>query len=209
MCKIGLYVAVACSMCLSGTAVLGANTPDSPQTVLVTGTAAGIDSVAEQAARRDAERKAVSQVCGEIIGSVTAVRNAELINDKILALSAGYIVESEVLRTTAKPEEYVTECQIRAVVARVKLADAIAGLFPKPRVMVAARLFRSGPGSPAEVGGGPESVVEELLRAAKYDVFDLSQLAANDAAEVKTSVLDGSDSAIRAMCALLKNKHGV
>lgn len=90
-----VFVSLLCPM---GLGVSAARAQGSGKSLTVTGKAAGTDLKAQDEAKRDAKRNAVSQACGEYINAQTGVQDFEVKRDRILSTAAGYITDFKVQR---------------------------------------------------------------------------------------------------------------
>jgi len=95
---------------------------------------------AEKKAINDGLRRAVEQAVGTFISSSTMVKNAQLIEDKILKSSQGYIKEYQVINKSIEDGIYIVKLKVK--VGRKALADDLDALklnikrIGNPRVMV-------------------------------------------------------------------------
>ncbi len=120
-----------------------AQAADEAKTVQATGQAAiyGTDTAqARDKAIEDAMRKAVEQAMGAMVSSETVTQNFELISDKILAKSRGYVKTYKVIGE--KKEGGVFEVQIEAQVSAGNLQNDLQGILAvlkaknMPRVLI-------------------------------------------------------------------------
>jgi hypothetical protein len=74
-------------------------------------------------ALKDAFRNAVQQVVGAIVETETLVKNDQVISDKVLTYSDGYITESKVIEEKLDGDLHV--CKVRATVARTKMIHTL------------------------------------------------------------------------------------
>jgi hypothetical protein len=120
-----------------------ATAADEAKTVQATGQAAIYNNDATHArdkAIEDAMRKAVEQAIGAMVSSETVTQNYELISDKILAQSKGYVRNYKVLNE--KKEEGVISVTIEAQVASGNLQNDLTGILAvlksknMPRVLI-------------------------------------------------------------------------
>ena len=100
----------------------------------------GAVDIARDAALEDAQKRAVEQAIGILIESQTQVENYQLISDKILAQTKGYIKRYNVMNETTHGE--LLRVVITAEVALGKLEDDLSGIgillvqMAKPRTMI-------------------------------------------------------------------------
>jgi len=96
--------------------------------------------IARDAAIEDAQKRAVEQAIGILIDSQTQVENYQLISDKILSQTKGYIKRYNITSETV--DSGLLRVQINAEVALGKLTDDLSGIgillgrMHKPRTMV-------------------------------------------------------------------------
>lgn len=96
--------------------------------------------IARDAALEDAQKRAVEQAIGILIDSQTQVENYQLISDKILAQTKGYIKRYNVTSETV--DSGLLRVRINAEVALGQLSDDLSGIgillgrMNKPRTMV-------------------------------------------------------------------------
>jgi len=96
--------------------------------------------IARDAALEDARKRAVEQAIGILIDSQTQVENYQLISDKILSHTKGYIKRYKVTRETV--DSGLLRVRINAEVALGRLSDDLSGIgillgrMHKPRTIV-------------------------------------------------------------------------
>ncbi len=78
----------------------------------------------EKEAKKAAYRDAVSKVVGTLVSAETLVKNDEIISDKILEYSGGFIKTSEVLKTD-KTADGLVRVRIKATVERLQLVGKL------------------------------------------------------------------------------------
>jgi hypothetical protein len=105
------------------------------------GTIYGTDkSAARDRAIEDAQRKAVEQAMGTMISSESVTQNFQLIEDRILSLSSGYIETYRIIHETELDGEI--EIEIAAIVGMEKLNDSLQAIqnlirrVDKPKIML-------------------------------------------------------------------------
>ncbi|MCK9418505.1 MAG: flagellar assembly protein T N-terminal domain-containing protein [Nitrospirae bacterium] len=127
---------------LIATAALPAISEES-KTVTAEGVAAiqgNARDIARDAALEDAQKRAVEQAIGILIDSQTQVENYQLISDKILSQTKGYIKRYNVISETV--DSGLLRVRINAEVALGRLTDDLSGIgillgrMHKPRTMV-------------------------------------------------------------------------
>lgn len=91
-----------------------------PKLKVVVVSGAGIDI---EAAKKDACREAVRQVVGAYISSKTFTENDELIEDKVISLSSGFVEKMETL--TQSKADGLVRTRIRATVRISKVLDSL------------------------------------------------------------------------------------
>jgi len=134
------------SVCLAffflATAALPAVSQES-RTVTAEGVAAiqgNAHDLARDAAIEDAQKRAVEQAIGILIDSQTQVENYQLISDKILAQTKGYITRYNIASETV--DSGLLRVSINAEVALSRLTDDLSGIgillgrMHKPRTIV-------------------------------------------------------------------------
>ena len=159
------------------------------------GTIYGKDkAAARDRAVEDAQRKAVEQAMGTMIASETVTQNFQLINDRILSLSSGYIESYKV--TSEKVIGGELEIEIAAIVGIEKLNDtlqAIKNLIrrmdrPKLMVLIAEQSIREEGQAATEKDGDrailsatslgvTENTLIEFFRARGFEFVDRQSLA--------------------------------
>ena len=134
-----VIVAMTMAMAWAPSAAFGEET----QTVQVTGQGIifGKDKVtARDKAIEDAQRRAVEQVVGTMVSASTMVQNFQVIEDKILTKSKGYVKGYKVLSEKAEDGVMIVQIEASVLLGGVKGdLDAISNLLAQkeyPRVMV-------------------------------------------------------------------------
>ena len=100
----------------------------------------GRKDIARDAAIQDALQRAVEQAIGVLIDSQTQVENYQVISDKILSQTKGYIKRYNI--TSQVPEENLLRVTINAEVSLGRLSDDLSaigivlGQLHKPRTMI-------------------------------------------------------------------------
>ena len=117
--KIGWLAASFLAMTLGAVAMSAEEGADPGLKVVEVG-GAGIDV---DAAKKDAYREAVRQVVGAYVNSATRTENDELIEDKVVALSSGFVEKAETLKESAK--DGLVRVRIRATVRVSKVLDSL------------------------------------------------------------------------------------
>jgi len=145
----------------------------------------------EMEAKRQAFRDAVSKVVGAIVDAQTLVKNDEIIKERILEFSGGFIKTYEVLKTD-NIENGLVRVRIKATVERIqlvtKLADAkIATKEIKGADLLAERMTKEEARKNAtELVAG---MLEELPKMMKAEVMGKPRLnAKNDAVLVEVAI---------------------
>lgn len=144
----------------------------------------------------DAQRNAVEQAMGTMISSETVIKNYQVIKDRILSLSSGYIENYRVL--SEKEVSGGLEVEIAAIVGLSKLSesvDAVKNLLsrmdkPKIMVLVAEQSILEEVQESSENGKGEgkavlsatnlgvtENVLIEYFRAKGFEFVDRQALA--------------------------------
>ena len=138
-------------------AILAAET----QTVLIVNGFGDSKSTAE----KDALRAAVRKVVGELVDAETFVENDEIISEKILTASNGFVSSYEIVEGPFRRKDGTIRVKIRATVEREKLE-------PKVRAATSSATAVSGDGLFAELLTRQESIAGtgELLQHLFEDV---------------------------------------
>ncbi len=142
---IRLVKSVCLVLFLIATAALPAISQES-KTVTAEGVAAiqgNARDIARDAALEDAQKRAVEQAIGILIDSQTQVENYQLISDKILSQTKGYIKRYNITSETV--DSGLLRVRINAEVALGQLTDDLAGIgillgrmhMPRTMVMIA------------------------------------------------------------------------
>ncbi|MGD2269316.1 MAG: flagellar assembly protein T N-terminal domain-containing protein [Desulfobacterales bacterium] len=159
------------------------------------GTIYGEDkAAARDRAIEDAQRKAVEQAMGTMISSETVTQNFQLINDRILSLSSGYIETYRIVSEKVRGGEL--EIEIAAIVGLEKLNDSLQAIKnlirrmdrPKLMVLVAEQSIREEGQPEAEKGGDSavlsatslgvvENTLIEFFRAKGFEFIDRQAVA--------------------------------
>ncbi|HTG00561.1 MAG TPA: flagellar assembly protein T N-terminal domain-containing protein [Nitrospirota bacterium] len=128
--------------CIMAAPFLSASAQES-KTVTAEGVAAiqgNARDIARDAALEDAQKRAVEQAVGILIDSQTQVENFQLISDKILSQTKGYIKRYTIVGETV--DSSLLRVRINAEVALDKLTDDLTGIgillgqMHKPRTIV-------------------------------------------------------------------------
>lgn len=159
------------------------------------GTIHGNDkAAARDKAIEDAQRKAVEQAMGTMISSESVTKNFQLISDRILSLSSGYIEKYRVI--SEKEVDGEVEVEIAAIVGMSKLNDSVQAIKnlirrmdrPKIMVLIAEQSIREEGQQLSEKSRGDvvlsstslgvaENVLIEFFRAKGFDFVDRQALA--------------------------------
>jgi hypothetical protein len=160
----------------------------------------------------DAMRKAVQQALGTFIKSETLVQNFQLVDDRILSWSAGYVKKYEILREGKVPID-TYEVQMRAAVNISELRlddDALAALIEKenPRVMVMIAEQNIGETNylhyfEADLSAA-ETAIIDVFRAKGFEVVDQAQAKENQERDKILSALEGNAKSAAAIAAALQ-----
>jgi len=159
------------------------------------GTIYGNDkAAARDRALEDAQRKAVEQAMGTMISSESITQNFQLIDDRILSLSSGYIRTYRIVSESVTGGEL--EIEIAAQVGMEKLNDSLQAIknlirrMDKPKIMVliAEQSIREEGQTDADKDPGnavlsatslgiAENALIEYFRAKGFDFVDRQALA--------------------------------
>jgi hypothetical protein len=129
----------------------------------------GDEPAARDRALEDAQRKAVEQAVGTMISSETVMENYQIISDRILSQSKGYLKSYSIISSGAAGGTY--KVTIKALVGTANLAkdvDAIKALLQQknmPRVFIAVTEQIVGPNAFSNSQGGTANMgaVENAL----------------------------------------------
>lgn len=106
------------AVCVGGERTTYADENATTEVVEVEG--AGVDV---ESARKDACRQAVRQVVGAYLGDKTVVENDELIEDKVIALSSGFVEKVEPIKE--RKADGLVRVKIRATVRKTKVIESL------------------------------------------------------------------------------------
>jgi hypothetical protein len=173
-------------------------------TILANDVAAARDQAIE-----DAMRKAVQQALGTYVKSETLVENFQLVDDRILSWSAGYVKKYDILKEGKAPMDSY-EVEMRATVNLSELRNddgALAALLERenPRVMVMIAEQNIGETNRFyyfEVDlTAAETAIIDVFRNKGFEVVDQSQAKENQQRDVILSALEGNSKAAAAIAA--------
>ena len=187
------------------------STPASTEiTVVGVGTILANDlGAARDQAIEDAMRKAVQQALGTYVKSETLVENFQLVDDRILAWSAGYVKKYDILTEGKAPMDSY-EVKMRATVNLSELRNddgALAALLERenPRVMVMIAEQNIGETNRFyyfEVDlTAAETAIIDVFRNKGFEVVDQAQAKENQQRDVILSALEGNSKAAAAIAA--------
>jgi hypothetical protein len=190
-----------------------ATMPSTEITVVGVGSILNNDAAAARdQAIDDARRKAVQQALGTFIKSETLVQNFQLVDDRILSWSAGYVKKYDILREGKVPID-TYEVQMRATVNLSELRvddDALAALIEKenPRVMVMIAEQNIGETNYLRYFdvdlSAAETAIIDVFRTKGFEVVDQAQAKENQQRDVILSALDGNAKSAAAIAAALQ-----
>ena len=160
----------------------------------------------------DGMRKAVQQALGTNLKSETLVENFQLVEDRILTWSAGYVKKYEILKEgKAQMDSY--EVQMRALVNLAELRNddgALAALLERenPRVMVLIAEQNIGDANNTlnyfNVDlTAAETAIIDVFRNKGFEVVDANQSKENQQRDQVLSALEGNSKAAAAIAAAL------
>lgn len=171
----------------------------------------GNTDIARDKAILDAQRKAVEQVVGVLMSSESLVENYDLVSDRILTQSAGYIQQYEVLDEGQSASEY--RVRIQAVIGVGNLESdlqAIQHLIRQkgnPRMMFLVEESIEGVRD-AGIGSGDISQAETVLLQAfldaGFEVVDSTTVTSNINRDQALKAVEGDAVA----AAALGNQYG-
>jgi hypothetical protein len=205
-----LPVMILCMAVISATAQPGGTPASTEITVVGVGTILANDlGAARDQAIEDAMRKAVEQALGTYIKSETLVENFQLVEDRILSWSAGYVKKYEILsEKKAQMDSY--EVQMRATVNLSELRNddgALAALLERenPRVMVMIAEQNIGETNTwryfeADLTTAETTIIDGF-RNKGFEVVDANQSKENQQRDQILSALEGNSRAAAAIAA--------
>jgi len=173
---------------------------------------AGDVSAARDKAIEDAMRKAVQQALGTHIKSETLVKNFQLVEDRILSWSSGYVTKYDIVREGAgKYDTYEVEMRALVNLSDLKNDDnALAELLDKenPRVMVMIAEQNVGDTDRFryfEVDmTSAETAIIDAFREKGFEVLDPGQAKANQDRDAILAALEGDAKQAAAIAAAQK-----
>ena len=163
--------------------------------------------IARDKAIADAQRKAVEQAVGVLMSSESLVENYELVSDRILTQSAGYIASYEIADERRDGDDY--RVKIRAVIGMGNLQNdvqAIQHLIAQkgnPRMMFLVSeeivgLKTVGVGS-ADMSQA-EVILQQAFLDAGFEVIDAATVAQHVNAEMARNAIGGDTASAAAIC---------
>ena len=205
-----LLLVIFCISTIPAAAQPGSTPASTEITVVGVGTILANDlGAARDQAIEDGMRKAVQQALGTYIKSETLVENFQLVEDRILSWSAGYVKKYEILKEgKAQMDSY--EVQMRATVNLSELRNddgALAALLERenPRVMVMIAEQNIGETNRLNYFDvdltAAETAIVDAFRNKGFEVVDQSQSKENQQRDIVLSALDGSTKAAVAIAA--------
>jgi len=158
-------------------------------------------AIAREKAIDDALRRAVEQAVGTLISSDTMTNNFQVVHDKILAQTSGYVRKYEIIKEEQVGQEF--RVTVMADVGRENLQRSLEALGllhelkEKPKVMVIIEEKVGGLfGTTAwENVGQAESTLMERLAAAGFNVVDPATVRANIPRDKALRLLEGDPKA--------------
>ncbi|MBI4381152.1 MAG: flagellar assembly protein T N-terminal domain-containing protein [candidate division NC10 bacterium] len=158
-------------------------------------------TIAREKAIDDALRRAVEQAVGTMISSDTMTNNFQVVHDKILAQTSGYVKSYQILKEEQVGQEF--RVTVMADVGRENLQGSLEALGllqvlkEKPKVMVIIEEKVGGLfGTTAwENVGQAESTIMERLMAAGFNVVDPATVRANIPRDKALRLLEGDPKA--------------
>ncbi|MGH7452934.1 MAG: hypothetical protein ACRENG_16415 [bacterium] len=187
-----------------------ATTPTTEITVVGVGSILNNDmAAARDQAIDDAMRKAVQQALGTFIKSETLVQNFQLVDDRILSWSAGYVKKYDILREGKIPID-TYEVQMRATVNLSELRlddDALTALIEKenPRVMVMIAEQNVGEANRLQYFEvdltAAETAIIDVFRTKGFEVVDQTQAKENLERDKILNAIEGNAKSAAAIAA--------
>ncbi len=205
-----LPAAIFCLLAATAMAQPGSMAGSTEITVVGVGTILANDlAAARDQAIEDAMRKAVQQALGTYVKSETLVENFQLVDDRILSWSAGYVRKYDILKEGKAPMDSY-EVEMRAAVNLSELRNddgALAALLERenPRVMVMIAEQNIGETNRFyyfEVDlTAAETAIIDVFRNKGFEVVDQTQAKENQQRDVILSALEGNSKAAAAIAA--------
>jgi len=206
-----LLLAICCISAMPVAAQPGSAPAATDITVVGVGTILANDlGAARDQAIEDGMRKAVEQALGTNLKSESLVENFQLVEDRILTWSAGYVKKYEILKEgKAQMDSY--EVQMRALVNLAELRNddgALAALLERenPRVIVMIAEQNIGEANHTLNYFNvdltvAETAIIDVFRNKGFEVVDANQSKENQQRDLVLSALDGSSKAAAAIAA--------
>jgi len=163
-------------------------------------------AVARDAAIEDALRKAVEQAVGIFLDSETLVENFQLVNDRILTQSRGYIRGYRILQESR--DENTLRVMVEASVAAGRLQDDLAALRAlmvrkhRPRVMVLideVSLGEYGQIGPWSDLSQVEAILTQKMREKGFHFVDQAAVRRNISRDRALLLIEGNMEGARAI----------
>jgi hypothetical protein len=164
----------------------------------------GNKAAARDKAIDDALRKAVEQAVGTVVSSDTMSNNYQIIHDKIIAQTSGYVKKYSIL--SEKAEADLFRIKIEAVIGKDNLMDDLRALGllqelkEKPKVMVLIDEEIGGLyGTTAwrDIGQAESTIMEKFINAG-FTVVDPQTVKANISRDKALRILEGDNKAAAA-----------
>jgi hypothetical protein len=205
-----LLLPMLCIATAPAAAQPGSAPPSTDITVVGVGTIFANDlGAARDQAIEDGMRKAVQQALGTYIKSETLVENFQLVDDRILSWSAGYVKKYEILKEgKAQMDSY--EVQMRATVNLSELRNddgALAAWLERenPRVLVMIAEQNIGDTNllryfEADLTAAETTIIDGF-RNKGFEVVDANQSKENQQRDQVLSALEGNSRAAAAIAA--------
>ena len=185
------------------------DTVEPPETVEVKGYGAIIDGdliMAKELAQKDAYSRAIEEVCGVKLSRKTQVENFQLVRDRILTESIGFITSYDIL-DEIPDSELGYEVTVRATVSKEPISDldqlklVVNYLLARPRVAV----LIEGEAKGEELKEGRAQLIAgqiaTRLQKAGFDVVDIAAIE-----EKKKELADSGDESAARLASLLDAK---
>lgn len=161
-------------------------------------------AIAREKAIDDALRRAVEQAVGTLISSDTMTNNFQVVHDKILAQTSGYVKRYEIVKEGPVGQEF--RVTVMADVGRENLQRSLEALGllhelkEKPKVMVIIEEKVGGLYATTESAnvGQAESTIMERLMSAGFNVVDWKTVQSNMSREQALASLEGDKKAVLA-----------
>ena len=213
ICK---YLLLMMLMLLPTGFVAAQERPDEPvdTTVTASATSSGTGNNAESEATGLALRKAVEEACGTFIRGKTKTEDYKTTYDKVIAHTAGYVLEHKVLKVSVDDDAKTTTVRVQARVSTKKFEEEWARAAHtiaeegNPRVLVAiaeaTQWTASGPAYQIEANGIVQGKLEDFLSDKGLQLMDKATVEGVSKRDVILATVKDNVAEVAAMGAKFK-----